>query len=36
MAFAEKVAEASWQSDDGIVTQPPTSPRQNLKMFIAF
>ena len=36
MAFAEKVAEASWQSDNGSVTQPPTSPRQNLKMFIAF
>jgi hypothetical protein len=36
MAFAEKVAEASWQSDDGSIIQPPTSPRQNLKMFIAF
>jgi len=36
MAFAEKVAEASWQSDDGSIMQPPTSPRQNLKMFIAF
>jgi hypothetical protein len=36
MAFAEKVAEASWQSDDGSIMQPPASPRQNLKMFIAF
>ena len=36
MAFAEKVAEASWQSDDGSMIQPPASPRQNLKMFIAF
>ena len=36
MAFAEKVAEASWKSDDGSIIQPPTSPRQNLKMFIAF
>lgn len=36
MAFAERVAEASWQSDDGSIMQPPTSPRKNLKMFIAF
>jgi hypothetical protein len=36
MAFAEKVAEASWQSDDGSIMQPSESPRQNLKMFIAF
>ena len=36
MAFAEKVAEASWQSDDGSIMEAPTSPRQNLKMFIAF
>jgi hypothetical protein len=36
MAFAEQLAEASWQSDDGSILQPFTSPRQNLKMFIAF
>jgi len=36
MAFAEKVAEASWQSDDGSIMQPSASPRQNLKMFITF
>ena len=36
MAFAEKVAEESWQHEDERVPLSPTSPRQNLKMFIAF
>ena len=31
----EKVAEASWQSDDGSIMQPSASPRQNL-IFMRF